>query len=78
MAVTRRTLIKTAAATSIAGGFLGGVFPATLNYAWSKSSIELGQTKIDVLSDGKLSLPVDALLGDISEADLKEFFQKHN
>ena len=78
MTLTRRTFIKTAATSSLAGAMAGGLFPAFIHQAWSRSSLDMDGMKIDVLSDGHLRLPVNSMLSDVAQGDIEAFFQSHN
>lgn len=73
MTVTRRTFIKSTAGAAMAGGIL----PATFNNAWAQATMTLGETKIDVLSDGNLRLPVSMVLADAPQDEVKVFLEKH-
>ncbi len=55
MKLTRRTLLRTAAAAAVAAGL-------PLRSAWANSVLELGGIRIDMLRDGNLVLPVEFLL----------------
>jgi len=60
--LTRRRLLTIAGAASVT---LGGVM-LPLRRAWASTTLELGTTRIDTLSDGHLVLPGDFMLGDVS------------
>lgn len=77
MTITRRSFIKTTTGAAIAGVAAGGIIPATSNNAWAQSSMALGEKKIDVLSDGNLSLPVSMLMAGAPKDEIKPFFEKH-
>ncbi|MCF6322165.1 MAG: MBL fold metallo-hydrolase [Rhizobiaceae bacterium] len=74
MAITRRTFFKTAGSAAIASGFI----PALSQNAWSQSSLALGSSKIDVLSDGNLRLPTDMKISGVPDDEVKAFYKKHD
>ncbi len=78
MALTRRKFVKGVGTTALAGGLAGGIMPQTLVQAWSQTSLELGNTKVDVLSDGNLVLPVEFLLGDAPADEVRELLSRHS
>lgn len=48
------------------------------NYAWATSSLLLGSIKIDVLSDGHLSLPVDIVFQGLTSTEIERILKKHS
>ncbi|MGB7206713.1 MAG: MBL fold metallo-hydrolase [Anderseniella sp.] len=64
----RRQFTKSA----IAAGLM---LPATSSNVFSKSSFGFGNGKIDIVSDGHLSLPVNMVLGRVPEADRAKFLK---
>lgn len=77
MTVSRRTFLKTAGAATTFGVATSGLFPAATNNAWAQSSLSIGTSKIDVLSDGHLQLPVSMLMADVDPKQMKTLFEKH-
>lgn len=73
MTVTRRSFLKKAGAATVAGA----VLPSIPHNAWAQSSMTLGSTKVDVLSDGHLTLPVSMLMADAPKDEVGAFFEKH-
>ena len=73
MAISRRCLLK-----KTAGGLL---LPTALGLpiysAWAQSSISLGQFKIDVLSDGHLTLPGQLVFQGLPEVPLNTVLAKY-
>lgn len=56
--------------------FAGAVFPGVpIRPALSKATFELGQSRIDIISDGHLELPVNMVLGRVPEAERTAFMQ---
>jgi len=78
MAVTRRTILKSAGATAVAAGLNSALLPVLTPNAWAQSSVALGSFEIDVLSDGYLRLPANLEIPGVSDEDVKAFYQKHN
>ncbi len=74
MAITRRTFIKSAGSAAIAGGLVS----ALPQRAWSQSSLALGSSKIEVLSDGYLRLPTNMKIPGVPDDEVKAFYEKHD
>ncbi|MBU9698855.1 MBL fold metallo-hydrolase [Rhodobacteraceae bacterium HSP-20] len=62
--LTRRHFLTASAATLAA--------PLAPRRLWAASTLTLGETRIDTLSDGNLVLPVDFILGGMPEAELQD------
>ena len=75
MSVTRRTFIKSSAASALA--LSGNLVAAPINKVWAQSSLALGEKKIDVLSDGNLRLPTSNLMANAPKDEVEAFFAKH-
>ena len=75
MSVSRRVVLKTGAAALAAS-----VLPAGLGLSpvWAKSALTMGNITIDVLSDGKLKLPVKGVIPDAPEQELAALLKKYN
>lgn len=69
MSITRRTILGSGAAVTLAG-----LLPVS---AWSASSLKLGEINIDVVSDGHLVLPGSFLFQDMPEDELAAILDKH-
>ena len=68
MNISRRTIIKRALATGACGA-ISSVMP---NLAWASSTVSLGTTKVDVLSDGSLTLPGKLMFDGLPQPELGE------
>ena len=73
MAISRRCFLKSAAGGLAMSSSLG----AALYSAWAQSSISLGRTQIDVLSDGYLTLPGQLMFQGLPEAPLNAVLSKY-
>lgn len=71
--LTRRRLLTIAGAASVTLG--GTALP--LRRAWAATTLELGATRIDTLSDGHLVLPGDFMLGDVSAEEKAALMAKY-
>ena len=67
MTITRRSLLRKTAV----GLLVPTAMSIALRSSWAQSSFSLGDFKIDVLSDGNLTLPGQLVFKDLPEAPLK-------
>ncbi len=72
MSVTRRYVLKGASAILTAGAAGLPAIPA-----WAKSTTSLGTAKIDVLSDGNLSLPLSFVVPDAPKDEITALLSKY-
>ena len=70
MIINRRRLI----ATGAAAGALTGLAPGV---SWSAASMALGDAKVDIVSDGHLTLPAAMALERVPEAERAEWLKTH-
>ena len=75
MSVSRRIVLKTGAAALAASAL-----PASVGFSpvWAKSALEMGEVKIDVLSDGKLQLPLNFVVPDAPKEELAALLKRNN
>jgi glyoxylase-like metal-dependent hydrolase (beta-lactamase superfamily II) len=74
MAHTRRSFLQNTSALA----FAGICTPHLSSMAWAGSQVNLGALKIDVLSDGNLSLPSSYLSGGLPVDEVKEILARYN
>jgi len=68
--ISRRQLIISATAAGAAAGLL----PVR---AWAQASMKLGDTSVDIVSDGHLQLPVSMVLGRLPDSDREAWLKTH-
>lgn len=73
MELTKRKFLKTAGA-AIGAAALGPLMPKT---AWSANTLQMGEMRIDTLSDGNLVMPGSFYFGDLSKADVMPILKSH-
>ena len=77
MSVTRRTFIKSVAASTALAATSSSLIGAATTKVWAQSSLALGGVKIDVLSDGNLRLPTAMLMANAPKEEVAAYFAKH-
>ncbi len=75
MSVSRRIVLKTGAAALAASTIPAGL---VVSPVWAKSALEMGDVKIDVLSDGKLQLPLNFVVPDAPKEELTALLKRIN
>ncbi len=75
MSVSRRIVLKTGAAALAASALPVGLATTPV---WAKSALNMGEVKIDVLSDGNLRLPVKGVIPDAPADELAALLKKYN
>ena len=66
--LTRRNLLSLSSAALLA---------STVSPAWSVSSMKLGDAQVDIVSDGKLTLPSSFIFAGLPEDELAQVVQKY-
>lgn len=69
--ITRRTLIQRAAGSILASGLAP-------SFGWSATSMNLGQIRVDALSDGNLVLPRNMALGQMPADKVAEILSRYD